>query len=49
MRPGAPFAPWAVWHELQLPSVCMSAIAFVAPPTTTFAEYGALNVGAEAL
>jgi hypothetical protein len=41
IRPGALLAPVWVWHELQLPFVCMVAMAMEPPALfVTFAENG---------
>lgn len=38
MRPGAPFAPATVWHELQSPAVIVPTMARVFVPSVTFTE-----------
>jgi hypothetical protein len=44
MRPGAPFAPCSVWHELQSPAVTAPDIARVFVPSVTFAVNGGASV-----
>ena len=46
MRPGAPFKPCSVWHELQSPEGGDFDIARTLPPATTFTLIGVVKLSA---